>query len=314
MIVRTLAAQLVCALFLCLSFTCSNADLASAIVECNAAVVSEEDSGNHLISDDCPGLIVEIESGQWQEMLAPGWREELSYREFSQLEYFVSYYSQQASADGDISLSSLDEIVAGLGIDDQQVDSESLWDRIINWFSDLLSEETDYGPGWLSEWLSNIQVSTSAIEVMFWTLSALIVVAAVAVIVREVRAVRGSMPASVLRSKEFGHVGGIEVNDQLLTLKDVDNAALNDKPSVLLRLLLQQLEVLGVVAHSPARTHRDVRSAAGELGNDGVDIISRVSESAERIRFSDEKNRPQEIGEVVSVGITLLNELKPEQS
>jgi len=310
----TPATRLACAVFLCLSLTNSSADLASAKAACNAAVVSEEDSGNHFIVDDCPSLIVEIESSQWQEMLAPGWREELSYREFSQLEYFVSYYSQPASADGDISLSSLDEIVTGLGIDDQEVDSESLWDRIINWFNDLLSEETDYGPGWLSEWLSNIWVSTSTIEVIFWTLSALIIVAAVSVIVREVRAARGSMPASVLKSKAFRHAGGIQVDERLLTIKDVDNAALNDKPSVLLRLLLQRLEVLGVVAHRPARTHRDVRNAAGELGNDGVDIISSVSESAERSRFSDEKNQAQEIGEVVSVGITLLDELKPERA
>lgn len=313
MIGRTLAAQLACAIFLCLSLTNSSADLASAIGECSAAAVSEEDSGNHLIGEDCPDLIVELESNQWQEMLAPGWRDELSYRELSQLEYFVSYYSQQASARGEISLSSLDEIVTDLGIHDRRMDSESLWDRFLNWFGDLIAKETDYKSGWLSEWLSNIELSTSAIEVMFWTLSALIVGTAVAIIVREVRAIRGSMPASAVRNKESGQAGGIQVDDRPLTLQDVHNASLNDKTSILLRLLLQQLEVLGVVAHSAARTHRDVRSAAAELGDGGVAIISRVSESAERTRFSDEKNQPQEIDEVVLAGTSLLNELKLEQ-
>lgn len=314
MIARTFAAQAACALLLSASFTNSIADVASAIVDCDATVVDEEASSPALVGDRCPDLIREIESSQWREMLAPDWRDGFSHAEYSQLEYFVSYYAERSSAGGDISLSSLDEIVLGLDHNAQEINDESLWERLINWLSDLLSDNTDYSPGWLSEWLSNIQVSTLAIEIIFWVLSALVFAAAVAVIVMEIRAARVSLPEDDLKNEESQRGAGIGVDDRILTLEDVDNAALEDKPSVLLRLVLQRLVDLGVVAHCPARTHREASGAVSELENDGAEVISRVSESAERIRFSGEKNRPQEVGEVVSAGITLLNKLKPEQA
>lgn len=308
------AAQLVCAFILCASFTDSVADLEAAIGKCNANAASDEDSSQTLISDDCPDLIVEIESSQWGETLAPGWQEEFTYSELAQFEYFVSYYGQRLSERTELSQSSLDAIVLGLNDSADVTNNKSLWDRIVDWFNELLSDKTDYSPGWLSEWFSNVEVSSLAIEIVFWTLSALVVAAAISIIVTEIRAARISSPANELKSKKSSGGAGIGVDNHVLTLKDVDNADLDEKPSLLLRLVLQRLESLGAIAYNPARTHRDVMLATSVLGNDGSEVISRVSESAEQIRFSNEKNQPQETAEVVSAGIKLLGTLQPSQA
>ncbi|MGB5166502.1 MAG: hypothetical protein WBN61_14665 [Woeseiaceae bacterium] len=313
MIARTFAAQAACALLLSASFTNSVADVASAVADCRAAIVDEDISSPHLIDDRCPDLIREIEASPWREILGPDWQEGFSYSALSQLEFFVSYYAGRSSADGGISLSPLDEIVLGLDENAQEKDDESLWERLVNWVSDLLSDNTDNNPEWLSDWLSNFQLSKSVIVVLFWLLSALVIIAAVIVIVTEIRAARMSPGKDDQGNKDSRRAVRIGVEDRILTLADLDKAAPEDKPSILLRLVLQRLEVLGIVAHSPARTHREASGAVTELGSDGAALVSRVSESAERIRFSDDKNQPQEIGEVVSAGIALLERLKPEQ-
>jgi hypothetical protein len=309
-IARLVATQLACAFLLCLAFSNSCADLASALASCGEGAASDDNSSAVLISSACPDLVAEIEASQWQELLAPGWQEQMSSRDLPELDFFVSFYSDRASADEVMSLASLDPIVAGLGGDAQQEDSESLWERFINWFGDLLSGGTEYSPNWLSEWLSNIEVSATLIEVVFWVSSALIIVAAVVVIVREVRAARGGRPAGSFKDAQSGQIDDVRIDGRPLTLADLENASRSDKPSILLRLLLQQLEAVGLATHSPARTHRDVRAMAEQIGRGQVDIIARVSESAERIRFGDEEQPSPEIGEVVSAGITVLDELK----
>lgn len=313
MIVHRSAALLLGALLVFLPFSDSVADLASAIRECNATVVGVEEPSQILVGDSCPGLIEKIESSQWRETLAPGWQEEFSFTQLSEFEYFASYYDQQSFAGGELSLMSLDEIVLSLG-DAEVMANKSLWERFVDWFNGLQSDKSDQLPGWLTEWLSNVEVSSLAIEITFWSLSALVVAAAIGIIVTEIRAARDSLPTNVPTTRNSTGSAELAVDDRPLTLEDVHIAALDDKPSLVLRLVLQRLELLGQIPYNPARTHREVRRAARVLGSDGLHVVSRVSESAERIRFSGEKNRRQEVDEVVSAGITLLGNLKPEQA
>jgi len=309
--VRLYAAQLLWTSLLCAFFTDAAADLGFAIAACDSTVVRGEDSSQILIGESCPDLVEEIESSPWAETLSPDWREALSHAELSQLEYFVSYYDRRSFARRELSLSSLDEIVRGLGDAAEIINDKSLWERFVDWFDELLSDKSDDAPGWFSEWLSNVEVSSLTIKIVFWIMSALLVAAAIGVIVMEIRAARSSLPANRLRNKASRGDTGIGVGDRLLTLYDLDNAALDDKPSILLRLVLQRLEFLGVIPYDPARTHREVERAASALGSDGQEVVTRVSESAERIRFSRDENRPQEIGEVVTAGTALLGKLKP---
>ena len=313
MIVHRSAAPLVGALLLLLPFSDSVADLATAIRECNATVVNVEDASQILVGHSCPGLIEEIESSQWRETLAPGWQEGFSFAQLSEFEYFASYYDQGSFAGSELSLLSLDEIVRSLG-KAEVIDNKSLWEQFVDWFSGLQSDKSDQTPGWLTEWLSNVELSSLAIEIVFWSLSALVVAAAIGIIVTEIKAARDSLPTTVPKTRNSTGRAELTVNDRLLTLEDVNSAALDDKPSLLLRLVLQRLESLGEIPYNPARTHREVSRAAIVLGSDGLHVVSRVSESAERIRFSCEKNRPQEIDEVVSAGIALVGNLKPRQA
>lgn len=313
MIRRTTAAQLVCAAWLCLIFNNSSADLASSIIECDAIVNSDDDATFTLVTDDCPGVVGEIASSSWGASMVPGWRDELSYWELSELGYFESYYSEPVSTATGISLDTLDEIVAGLGADIEQVDKESLWERFFSWLRELLFDESPDRSGWFSEWLSKVQLPTSAIKIIFWVLSGITVIAAVVVIVREVRTARKAVPAGSAKSEKVRGVTRAHAAARDLTLKDVDDANLFDKPSVLVRLFLQRMEKLGLASINSACTHREAWKVAKTLEIKGVGAFLRVSESAERIRFGEESNRPPEIDDVVSDGIALINNLETRQ-
>ncbi|HNP35224.1 MAG TPA: hypothetical protein PKK10_05180 [Woeseiaceae bacterium] len=313
MTAQRFAVRLAGVLLLGLYSTGSVADLASAIAKCNATVVSGDDPGEILIRDSCPDLIEDIESSQWRETLPLGWQEVLSIAQLSQLGYFESYYGQRPSAEA-LSLLALDEIVLGLGDATEVIDNKLFWEMFVDWFNDLLSGKPGQTAGRFSEWLSNIEISSLAVEIAFWSLSALVVAAAVVVVVMEIRAARGSLPARVLKIGRSAGRAGPGVDDQALTVADIGNAALDDRPSLLLRLILQRLESLGKIPYEPARTHREASCAASVLGSDSLHVVSRVSEFAERSRFSRGKNQPHEIEALVSAGIILVGNLTSGQA
>ena len=97
---------------LCIGFAAiqAYADLASALSKCET--VATDDSVFAI--SDCPGLVNAIESSHWGELLAPDWREDLSYLEVMQLVSFDTYYRPSNFSGSRISLSSLDDIVANL--------------------------------------------------------------------------------------------------------------------------------------------------------------------------------------------------------
>lgn len=314
MIAREIAAQLVCALCFCLSCTIANADLSSAIAACESRVTDENDGSFDRLADVCPDLVAEIQSSRWNGVLGPAWRDELSYWELSQLAFFDSYYQQQVAASTDLPLAALDDIVASLNKKVQQAESVSLWDRFVEWLKGLFNEGTAYSPDWLSDWLSKIRVPGSAVEAIFWLLCVIIVVAAIVVVAREIKATRRASASGEAAREQRRPVASAFFGDRELTLQDVDTAGFYDKPSLLLRLILQRLEKLGVLTNRPAYTHREAHRAASLLPSGDAKIVSRVSESAERIRFGAAERREDETRQVVAAGITLFKNLKPERS
>lgn len=291
----------------------ATADVSRAIAQCRAAVAADEEREFDLVATNCPDLLSAIAGSNWAAAMPPDWQDTLTIHETSGLGWFEALYRTQRVAGNAPAADALDRIVGELGDQEPPPDTRSLWERFTDWLRELGGEREPEAPGWLSRWLSEVELPTRAIEVTFWVLTAVIIVAAIAVIVIEVRAARGAA------SRRFEHRSGADAGEapsagRPRSLQDLERAAPEEQPSILLELLLDRLDRTGVVKRRPSITHREVGSVAAGLPDEDGEALTALSSSAERIRFGDGRADPGRQGDVIAAGIALLGRLEPRQA
>lgn len=292
----------------------ATADVSRAIAQCRAAVAADEEREFDLVAANCPELLSAIADSDWAAAMPPAWQDTLTIHETSGLDWFEALYRKRRAAGNAPAADALDRIVGELGDQDPPPDTRSLWERFTDWLRELGGEREPHAPGWLSRWLSEVELPTRAIEITFWVLTAVIIAAAIAVIVIEVRAARGAA------SRRFEHRSGTDAGDapssarRPRSLQDLERAAPEEQPSILLELLLDRLDRVGVVKRRPSITHREVGSVAAGLPDEDGEALTSLSSSAERIRFGDGRADPGRQGDVIAAGIALLGRLEPRQA
>lgn len=302
--------RLLAAIFLIATAPASMADIAEAIGNCRAVTQPSQEVEFDLVVANCPGLVETIETSEWADAMPPAWQETLTLRELDGLGWFDSLYRDKTAGGNTRLPDTLERIVEELGDLGPAPDSRSLWERFTDWLRDRTGDDKPEAPGWLSEWLSDVELPTRAIEITFWVLTAIIIVAAIAVVVIEVRAARGGASRR-FDQRPGGSAGDKKSGRRPPGLHDLESAAPEDKPSVLLYLLLEKLEQRGIAERRPSITHREVRNVASRLGQAEGQTLSAISLSAEEIRFGSRVNDPAGLEKIVSSGIALLEFLTP---
>lgn len=285
-----------------------SADVAQAIADCRAAVAPDEEREFDLVAANCPQLLDIIEDSNWSAAMPPDWQDTLTVYELDGLGWFDTLYDGRAGGNAPAA-GALDRIVEELGDQASPPDARSLWERFTDWLRELGGEREPEAPGWLSRWLSEVDIPTRAIEITFWVLTAIIIVAAIAVVVIEVRASRGASGRFEQRAADAGGDGPFARPPP--TVQDLERAAAEDQPSILLELLLDKLERRGMAQRRPSITHREVRGIAANLHDEDGRALAAVSSSAERIRFGGGLTDTERLGTVVAAGIALLGRLEP---
>ena len=303
------AARLVAASWLLLAASVAAGDLYTEISHCRTQMLASDETSFDVVAESCPGLIGEIDASEWSESLHPGWREELSYWELEQLGDVVAAFETPRRELMRQSPAALDDIVAGLVEQDAAPEGRSLWDRFVDWLSGLFESDSPEAPGWFARWLEGIEISSDVVEVIFWTLAAIIVIAAVGVIVMEVRANRRSVHVTQRPGSHPHAPGGVDY--QWLTMRDLQQAAAAERPSILLRLLLQRLWRMNAAPQTDSLTHREIPGVVSGLDAGGSATLCRVSALAEELRYAAADPARPDVDTVVADGVALLRKLNP---
>lgn len=289
----------------------AGADLSSTIETC-ALGVNDEDYQFTAVADACPEAIPLIEGYRLSDSLGEGWREWLSYWQAEHLEFFESYYETRPGKARLLNPATLDEIVDRLDNPEYTPEQQSLWEQFKEWLRETFRDEEDEMPAWLDDWLSDFRVPQSVLEKLFWAIAIMIVIGALVVIATEIRAARTGVQrgkrtalADTLPSAARGH--------QVFTMKDLERAAMQEKPAIMLQLLVQRMEKLGVLPRRPAYTHRELAIESAGLGEAGRTTVQQLSVSAERVRYGDRTPDATEVDEVVQSGVSLLNDMEGGQ-
>ncbi|MDJ0938712.1 MAG: DUF4129 domain-containing protein [Woeseiaceae bacterium] len=300
------AARLVTLSLLTLFSASALADVSTQIAAC--AEGKDDEWQFDAVADACPEVLAIVDAHPLADTMPANWSEALTPFKTTQLDFFDAYYVDSGPDTGIIGTASLDAIVDELDNPSRVEEEKSAWQRFTDWLKEIFGDDEGETPQWLDEWLSKIKIPQTALQYTFYVLAVLIIIGAIAVIVIEIRAARSSYARE--RAAQAGMGGYGAAGPVMLTLADLDAAELRDKPTIMLRLIVQRLEALAMLTHQPAATHRELALTPAGLAEEQRASLVVVSRSAERARYGGGVPKADEVDEALRQGSSLLERLK----
>ena len=267
----------------------------------------QTDIGYERIVTRCPELPRRLADSGWSAWMPRDWQSpgnDLSAASLRELRASVTRELATRTVIPQLSVDTLRPILAELGEQDRK--RESPWHRFQAWLRDLLDQrDNESSDGWVARSLSRLAQSDGLARVISWLCLAFVVVIAIGVVLNELRI------AGVLRRVRSARSGRNirdvhEPEPRVLQWSDVQGARIEDRPRLLLELIVSRLVTEGKLPPADGLTVRElVRSAALGNGPDG-ELLLEVALAAERIRYSAEQASADSILQLMERGRLLL--------
>lgn len=229
--------------------------------------------------DACPNLIQLLESSRWQQTY---FDDHLPTREaVAELRRLTAALSETGSRPAGIESARLEVILDELSQNPND-DRETLWDRFEEWLADQFHGVSLSLPAELS-WVA--ELLQLFVEIVGWLVVISLAAGVVLAIVLTLRGIWSEVPRKG-REPEYRHATfADDEQPPPLTIDDLDEASVADKPRILLQLLLQVLTIRGLIARHRCLTHRELDAAlVPEL--EDQETLRNVALSAERAAYS----------------------------
>jgi hypothetical protein len=278
----------------------------TAIDACISRLDPQLDIGYDRIAARCPDLVRQLDSGAWAPWLPRGWKEpgnDLSaggLREFREL---VTREAASAASARAPDVRRLQSVLVELG----STSSETGWSRFKSWLRSMLErrdQSTD--EGWFTRMVSHVGVSQSLIRIVIYGALAGVVLLAGVIIANEARAA-GLLSRRDTARRSSGDAtadGGSSA-----TWGDVEQAPTEDKPRLLLELIVRRLSDGGLLPPAGALTVRELTRAARLPDAGDRSRLRAVALAAERVRYSVRDRRFADLDESIASGRQLLERL-----
>lgn len=246
----------------------------------------------------CPQVEPTLQSLGLDRLLFGGWHERLSSRDLDDLSNLVRRYSD-SQRHASPNLTPLAPILESLR--QQQIPiSKSWWDAARAWFRDWLRHSDSTLARWLNEWLEHLDMSEHALDGAIYSLMALIVIAAIVVVVREVRlgtrARRAGGRSAVAPGPELQPAGLSGGTEQLTGVRE------------LLRSLIERLLATGRLASAGGLTHRELVVRSLFDSEKQRNVFAHVASAAESALYSPAREA-EELPDMAIDGHALLAQL-----
>jgi hypothetical protein len=211
-------------------------------------------SGVQALEAVCPGLGDALASTGFDKILIAGWQQKISAHALGQLGGLAEQYSgSQGHAPDTASL-----LKALESLQEQAPKTSSWWQSFKNWLRNWLSQSNSALASWLNRlldrWSAHSAVSVTFVEIVTYCLTALVVIAAVVIVVREIRAVGLGR-----RARRIDQAKASDANTAQTDLEsELVPGSASDALAVLLRALVKRLLQLGRLRGDRSLTHREL--------------------------------------------------------
>ena len=271
--------------------------------EC-AASAAPGVSGLKDLSAACPKLAEALGDLGLDTMLYEGWQRDLKVHALQDAIELSDRYAKTNWRSAP-STAELPAILQSLR-DEQAPPVVSWWHSLKSWLQEWLNHSDSALANWLKglldRWLGRAEISTGFLQMFVYVVAALTVVAAIVVIVRELRAAgvgrrfRKSRPPA-----KPGHPS----NDPFEAME----TAAQTGPAELLRLLVRQLLQTGRLRAERSLTHRELIARSAFDSDTQRRAFADVAETAESILYGSVTASAERVARVTREGQDLLAQL-----
>jgi len=259
--------------------------LLTALDACRGRLDRELDVGYARIAARCPDLARQLAADDAARWLPQGWQDannDLSAGSLEELRTLIARERAVRAQRPAPSVQRLHEVFAELGERAQQ--RSGLWARFSAWLRQVLAPEADPGePGFLGHLLNRIGMRERVVEFIAYAALALVVALAVFVGWQELRA------AGAARRRVRASSGGPcsrGLGAERVTLAYVERAALEQRPRLLLALVLDELTRHERLPPPGALTTRELLRAAELAEPVDHERLGALAAVAEDLRFA----------------------------
>jgi hypothetical protein len=258
----------------------------------------------------CPALVEAVTASDFGRLLPDDWHDVISSVRLADLRVALAA-SRESPAARRLSTDTLRPVLARLD-EEQSKSRPSQWERFKRWVRSLFErqEQLQKGGGWFSRLLRNIDFSPSTTRILNYSLLALLIGAAIAIVVIELRAA-GKFTRAGGTGPGKRRTGAAGAADAGLTLADVAGAPLPERPTLLIRLLVERCVATGRLNERRSFTHRELERAAKFDAESDRNSFSQVLSAAEAVRFAGRAPDAEALDRAVRDGQALLTRLTP---
>jgi hypothetical protein len=182
----------------------------------------------------------------------------------------------------------------------------SWWQRFKDWLRSLLAARAQPDAGWLRRWLAGIELSNATTQLISWAALAVVVALAAGIVINELRI------AGILRGRDgrAGPRGGeLSRGGSAAALDDIERAAPEQQPALLLALIALRLAALQRLPPARALTGRELELKARLPEELGRAPLAELVAVCERVRFSARPVGAAQLAAAVRGGRALLSAL-----
>jgi hypothetical protein len=266
-------------------------------------------SGVKSLEAVCPGLEDALAGSGLDKVFIEGWRQKISAHALADVSALAQQYSRAQWHAPDIA--SLAKALESL--QPQAPKIPSWWQSLKTWLKNWLSRSDSALASWLNRlldrWSAQTDVSVTFLKILTYCLAALVVIAAVVIVVREIRALGVGRRARRAAQPESSSANP---PDTPLELGLVPGSA--DALAVLLRALVKRLLQLGRLRAERSLTHRELVLRSVFENGDQRAAFAAVALGAESNFYGPRNSAPDSADDAIRRGELLLAQLTQSKS
>jgi hypothetical protein len=285
----------------------SAADALGAIDDCIRQVDSVTANGFELIATQCPDLLRRMQSSDWAAWLPQGWQNDynnLTARTLAALRMDVARELALRAGARSPQVALVRPILADLA--SRNPPASGWWQRLRSWLRALFAPESKSGANWYDRFSGRVNLSETVLEFVAYATFALVVILGAYIIVNEWRA------SGPQRRRTGSRSAGGQAQQQAIrpsSWHDVERAAPNERPRVLLELIAARLTAARRLPGSRALTVRELTRAAEFTDAADRERLEELALTSERLRFVPAVPMPAGVARVLDRGRELFDRL-----
>jgi hypothetical protein len=259
-------------------------DLLATIDDCAGRLDSALDIGYARIAARCPELTPALSQSPWAAWLPADWKRpdnQLSAASLGELRVLIARESaRDAARRMPPRTMRVGAVLAALTHSD--AGASSVWQRFKDWLHRIFTPERHAGNDWLRRFLSELDLSKQATELIAWGAFGLVVALALAIVLSELRIAgifdrRAAGARARLRSSPARGAASLEA---------IERAAPEEQPALLLELIAVRLIEQRRLPPARALTARELGRRADLQDEPGRGQLEELVAVSERVRFS----------------------------